>query len=69
MFLTGARVPSWPVDGQAAPTMFGARFLQRHIMLENRFSPEAVEARQYARWEEAGALNAPHHSAAPLTIQ
>ncbi len=36
--------------------MFGARFLQRHIMLENRFSPEAVEARQYARWEEAGAF-------------
>src|SRR5262249_42074055 len=26
------------------------------FMLENRFSPEAVEARQYARWEEAGAV-------------
>jgi valyl-tRNA synthetase len=42
--------------------------LQRHIMLENRFSPEAVEARQYARWEEAGAFKPRNDGARPFTI-
>src|ERR1700752_3394633 len=38
-------------------------------MLENRFDPEAVEARQYARWEEAGAFKPRSDAAAkPFTI-
>jgi valyl-tRNA synthetase len=38
-------------------------------MLENRFSPEAVEARQYARWEEAGAFKPRRDAnARPFTI-
>ncbi|MBL8663858.1 MAG: valine--tRNA ligase, partial [Candidatus Odyssella sp.] len=37
-------------------------------MLENRFSPEAVEARQYARWEEAGAFKPRNDGARPFTI-
>ena len=37
-------------------------------MLENRFSPEAVEARQYARWEEAGAFKPRGDGARPFTI-
>jgi valyl-tRNA synthetase len=38
-------------------------------MLENRFSPEAVEARQYARWEAAGAFKPRGDAAArPFTV-
>jgi len=38
-------------------------------MLDARFSPEAVEARQYARWEEAGAFKPrPDSKARPFTI-
>jgi valyl-tRNA synthetase len=38
-------------------------------MLDARFDPEAVEARQYARWEEAGAFRPSRASAAePFTI-
>ncbi len=51
--------------------MFGARFLRsaEFFMLENRFSPEAVEARQYARWEEAGAFKPRRDAGArPFTI-
>src|SRR5215470_13797032 len=38
-------------------------------MLEARFSPEAVEARQYTRWEEAGAFKPRRDPGAkPFTI-
>ena len=38
-------------------------------MLDNRFNPEAVEARQYTRWEEAGAFRPnPDPAAEPFTI-
>jgi valyl-tRNA synthetase len=37
-------------------------------MLEARFDPAAVEARQYARWEEAGAFKPGRPDARPFTI-